>query len=79
MQKKYKIINILQGGGRNVYQTASQMVWDATCDSWDSLSAAQRFFATGETYAYLEYLEKNGEIERKMQKQTAVYSLPEVH
>ena len=69
----------MQTGGKNVYQTASQMVWDATCDSWDSLSLARKFLATGETYAsYLEYLEKNGEIERKMKKQTAVYSLREV-
>jgi glyoxylase-like metal-dependent hydrolase (beta-lactamase superfamily II) len=79
MQKKYKIISVLQTGGKNVYQTASQMVWDVRCDSWDSLSLARKFLATGETYAYLEYLEKNGEIERTMKRQTAVYSLREVH
>jgi len=79
MEKKHKIIDILQSGSKNIYETASQMVWDTRCDSWDSLSVAQKFFATGETYAYLEYLEGTGEIERKMKKQTAVYSLREIH
>ena len=51
------------------------MTWNVDCDSWDSFPVVQSFFATGEAFAHLRYLEENGEIENKVIGRTAIYSL----
>ena len=72
-QRNHEVLAILQEGSRNIYEVASQMTWNVDCDSWDSFPVVQSFFATGEAFAHLKYLEKKGEIQRKMEGQTAVY------
>ena len=69
------MLAILQEGSKNIYEVASQMTWNVDCDSWDSFPVVQSFFATGEAFAHLRYLEEAGEIERKMDGQTAFYQL----
>ena len=54
------------------------MTWNVDCDSWDSFPVVQSFFATGEAFAHLRYLEEAGEIQRKMDGQTAFYLLSTV-
>ncbi len=34
------------------------MTWNVDCDSWDSFPVVQSFFATGEAFAHLKYLEE---------------------
>lgn len=74
-QRNNEVLAILQEGSRNIYEVASQMTWNVDCDSWDSFPVVQSFFATGETFAHLRYLEETGEIERKVIGLTAIYSL----
>lgn len=78
-QRNHEVLAILQEGSRNIYEVASQMTWNVDCDSWDSFPVVQSFFATGEAFAHLKYLEKKGEIQRKMEGQTAVYLLNTSH
>jgi glyoxylase-like metal-dependent hydrolase (beta-lactamase superfamily II) len=74
-QRNREVLAILKEGGRNIYEVASQMTWNVDCDSWDSFPVVQSFFATGEAFAHLRYLEETGGIERKMDGQTAIYRL----
>ena len=74
-QRNREVLAILQEGSRNIYEVASQMTWNVDCDSWDSFPVVQSFFATGEAFAHLRYLEEDGEIERKVIGQMAIYSL----
>jgi glyoxylase-like metal-dependent hydrolase (beta-lactamase superfamily II) len=74
-QRNLEVLAILKTGGRNIYEVASQMTWNVDCDSWDSFPVVQSFFATGEAFAHLRYLEEAGEVERKMDGQIAIYRL----
>ena len=74
-QRNHEVLAILRTGSRNIYEVASQMTWNVDCDSWDSFPVVQSFFATGEAFAHLRYLEEAGEIERKMDGQIAIYRL----
>jgi len=74
-QRNNEVLAILQEGSRNIYEVASQMTWNVDCDSWDSFPVVQSFFATGETFAHLRYLEEAGAITRKTEGQIAIYQL----
>ena len=71
-----EILSILQEANQNAYQVASQMSWDIDCESWEQFPGTQRWFATGEALAHLEYLEEMGKVRREMQNQRVVFSLP---
>jgi glyoxylase-like metal-dependent hydrolase (beta-lactamase superfamily II) len=74
-QRNNEVLAILKEGSKNIYEVASRMTWNVDCDSWDSFPVVQSFFATGEAFAHLRYLEEAGEIEKKIEGQTALYSL----
>ena len=74
-QRNLEVLAILKEGARNIYEVASQMTWNVDCDSWDSFPVVQSFFATGEAFAHLRYLEETGEIKREMEGETAIYQL----
>jgi glyoxylase-like metal-dependent hydrolase (beta-lactamase superfamily II) len=74
-KRNSEVLAILRARGKNIYEVASQMTWNVDCDSWDSFPVVQSFFATGEAFAHLKYLEETGEIEKRIQGQTAIYSL----
>ena len=73
-QRGDEVISILEEGSKNAYQVASQTTWNIDCDSWNSLPAMQKFFATGEAIAHLKYLEAKGMIRKEMREQKIVYS-----
>ncbi len=74
-QRSREVISILQRGSKNAYEVASQMSWNIGCDSWGSFPVLQSFFATGEAFAHLIYLEDRGDICREMKGHLALYSL----
>ncbi|HVN96063.1 MAG TPA: MBL fold metallo-hydrolase [Syntrophorhabdaceae bacterium] len=74
-QRNNEVLAILREGSRNVYDLASRMTWNVDADSWDSFPVTQSFFATGEAFAHLRYLEERGEVIKKMEGQVAIYSL----
>lgn len=50
--------------GLTAYEIAPKMSWRIRAKSWDEFPTGQKWFATSETLAHLEYLENRGEIER---------------
>ena len=74
-QRNKEVLAILQQGRKTIYEVASQMTWNVDCDSWDSFPVVQSFFATGEAFAHLRFLEETGEIERKTDGQAVLYHL----
>ena len=59
----------------NTYQVASHMHWDLTYDSWEKFPSFQKWFATGEAIAHLEYLAKRNKVLRTQKGQRLVYEL----
>lgn len=57
-------IEILKGGEKHAYETASQMSWSIRAPSWEEFPLMQRWFATGETIAHLRYLEERQLVDR---------------
>jgi glyoxylase-like metal-dependent hydrolase (beta-lactamase superfamily II) len=74
-QRNNEVLAILQKGSKNIYEVASQMTWNVDCDSWDSFPVVQSFFAMGEAFAHLRYLEETGAILRKTEGHIALYQL----
>ena len=56
-------------GGLNAYQVASRMTWDIRADSWADFPLNQKWFATGEALAHLEYLVEEGAIVRALDQE----------
>jgi glyoxylase-like metal-dependent hydrolase (beta-lactamase superfamily II) len=69
-----EVLSILGAGGRNAYETASQMSWDIRARSWEDFPIMQRWFATGEAIAHLRYLEGKGLVQRRTVDGEIVYS-----
>ncbi len=61
-----EVLGILKSGDQHAVQTASQMTWDITAESWDHFPLMQQWFATGEALAHLRLLEKRGRVTQTM-------------
>jgi glyoxylase-like metal-dependent hydrolase (beta-lactamase superfamily II) len=70
-----EVICILERGKQNAFQVASQMTWAIGFKSWDLFPPAQKLFAFGEAMAHLKYLEEEGEVGWRIEKQGIVFSL----
>lgn len=70
-----EVLAILEAGSRNTFQVASQMTWDVDYKSWEQFPPHQKWFAFGEAFAHLKYLEERGEIRRDIQDRKVVFSL----
>ena len=74
-ERAREVISILQESPKNAYEVASQMTWDIDCDSWEVFPAQQKFFATGEAFAHLRYLEEKGLTKKQIKDKRIVYSV----
>jgi glyoxylase-like metal-dependent hydrolase (beta-lactamase superfamily II) len=74
-ERNNEVLSILREGSRTIYELASRMTWNVDADSWDVFPVTQTYFATGEAFAHLRYLEEKGEVERKKEEQLLIYSL----
>jgi glyoxylase-like metal-dependent hydrolase (beta-lactamase superfamily II) len=57
-----EIIGILGGATMTAYEVASRMSWDIRYERWDDFPTAQKWFATGEAIAHLQYLFTEGQL-----------------
>ena len=48
-----EVLDVLNAGARNSYQTAAGMSWRIRARSWDDFPIMQKWFATGEAIAHL--------------------------
>ena len=67
---------ILKHGPMDAYQVAKEMEWNLDYETWDEFSAMNKFFATGEAMAHLEYLVNKGRLIRESKEGKTVYGLP---
>ena len=72
-----EIMNILPGGRKSACEVASHMTWEIKAKSWEEFPKAQKWFATGESAAHLEYLYNTGRISRETVSGTMYYGLKE--
>jgi glyoxylase-like metal-dependent hydrolase (beta-lactamase superfamily II) len=70
-----EVLTILEKGSSSAYQVASQMTWDIVCESWDLFPPSQKWFATGEAIAHLQYLEEKHHVFREQAEGKVSYSL----
>jgi glyoxylase-like metal-dependent hydrolase (beta-lactamase superfamily II) len=70
-----EVFTLLKQGPLNAFQIASQMSWDIDCESWAQFPVAQKWFATGEALSHLRYLEEEGNITRRSDGKTTVFTL----
>lgn len=56
------IMSILRQGTLNAYEIASQMDWDLSYKTWDQFPVQQKWFATGEVIAHLQYMESKDQV-----------------
>jgi glyoxylase-like metal-dependent hydrolase (beta-lactamase superfamily II) len=76
-KRVHEILSILEKGGKNAFQVASEMSWDITYqyDSFDLFPVTQKWFATGEAIAHLKYLEEKGMVRTDLRDHKILYSL----
>lgn len=67
-------LNIVEEGPCTAYQAAQRMTWDLTYASFAEFPFPQKWFATGETAAHLEYLVQNDAITKEIQDEKYIFS-----
>ena len=70
-----EILRILERGSQSVAEVASRMSWEIRAKSWDDFPKPQKWFASGEAAAHLEYLFNSGQIHRSTSEGTMYYKL----
>lgn len=60
-----EVKGILGDQWKTGYTVAGDMTWEIDCKNWDDFPAPQKWFATGEAIAHLQYLYFAGEILRE--------------
>jgi glyoxylase-like metal-dependent hydrolase (beta-lactamase superfamily II) len=71
-----EIMQILANGAQTAYQVAGSMTWDMHYKNWNESPLFQRWFATGEAIAHLEYLHNQGQVKKSSQEKHCLFSLP---
>lgn len=71
------VASLLGKRGITAYQTASRMHWDGTdkYESWDGFPILQKWFATGEAIAHLNYLQEKGMVRKRSRGRRTTFSL----
>lgn len=72
-----EVLSILKRGKQTAYKVASLMSWDIDCESWEEFPLPQQWFAGGEAFAHLQYLQGLGRVKRELQNGKALFSLKE--
>ena len=66
-QRLLEVLAILREcGPANAFKVAAGMTWDLDAEHWDDFPLMQKWFATGEALAHIQYLEAEGELEKKI-------------
>ena len=75
MNRLAEILPILKNAPMSAYQVASLMHWDLSYDCWEQFPNAQKWFATGEAIAHLDYLALHNKIQKRLKEERFVYEL----
>ena len=69
-----EVLDILDSGSRHAYDTAREMTWSIRARSWEEFPVMQRWFATGEAIAHLQYIEGQGLVETREENDLIIFS-----
>lgn len=67
-----EVMKIVRRGEKTAYTVAQDMTWDIRCKNWNEFPLPQKWFATGEAIAHLQYLYSIGKLDRN--EKNGVYS-----
>ena len=59
-----EIMSIINVDKKSAYEIASEMKWALSYNCWDHFPIPQKWFATGEAFAHIKYLEMNNKVVR---------------
>ncbi len=75
-ERAQEVLSALAGDGSNAYEVASRITWSVVdCEGWSGLPLVQQFFATGEAFSHLKFLEEKGLVRKHQDKEIVRYSL----
>ncbi|MCF8030755.1 MAG: MBL fold metallo-hydrolase [Desulfohalobiaceae bacterium] len=60
-----EVLTIVRDHPGHAFHIASHMTWDLDTKEWESFPLAQKWFATGEALAHLNFLQSRGEIRKE--------------
>jgi glyoxylase-like metal-dependent hydrolase (beta-lactamase superfamily II) len=70
------VLAALAGGEKDAYEVASRIPWSIVdFDGWEGVPLIQKFFATGEAFSHLKYLEETGRVRKEKRGQRLIYAL----
>jgi len=70
-----EILAILRDGEKTAYETAACMTWDIDCKQWENFPLPQKWFASGEALAHLQYLQQREMVKREIRDGKALFSV----
>ncbi len=72
-----EVYNILSNEYMTTKEVAEKMTWRIRANSWEEFPPAQKWFASGEALAHLEYFYNRDKLDRKMEDGVLYYRLKE--
>ena len=76
-ERNNEILSILQEKKRDIYEIAMMMTWKTESESWESMPPTQQYFAAGEAFSHLIYLEGKRKVSKTLKDGKALYVLAE--
>ncbi|HHE41645.1 MAG TPA: MBL fold metallo-hydrolase [Dehalococcoidia bacterium] len=73
-----EVLAALADGEKDAATVTPLISWDLRYERWDDVHPVQKLFATGETIAHLQYLEKLGKVKRRESEGRVLFSLSPV-
>jgi glyoxylase-like metal-dependent hydrolase (beta-lactamase superfamily II) len=74
-QRANEAVAALMKGSKDAYEVASLIPWSIIdFEGWEAVPLLQKFFATGEAFSHLKYLEGKGRVMKEIQDRRLVYS-----
>jgi glyoxylase-like metal-dependent hydrolase (beta-lactamase superfamily II) len=74
-QRAQETISALNQGSKDAYEVAALIPWSIIdFEGWEAVPLLQKFFATGEAFSHLKYLEGKGKVKKEIRDRRLVYS-----
>ena len=74
LERLDEVLDVLDGQTLPGYNVASRMTWKLRADTWEEVGIMQKWFATGEAIAHLQYLEEKGAVASEDRDGVAFFS-----
>jgi glyoxylase-like metal-dependent hydrolase (beta-lactamase superfamily II) len=75
-QRAGEVLAALAAGNKDAYEVASRIPWSIVdFEGWEGVPLLQKFFATGEAFSHLKYLEEKGRVRKETRGKRIVYSI----